>query len=156
MERAAYHEAGHAVAFHVRGLGVMRVTIKPDLTDRSAGYAAPRTDLAAEPSIALDHAVACLCGPESVRRWRPERADWRLGAEGDFQRADEHINTATGRIADLGTHVLRRAAISVRAKAQAELLVRDHWGKIQAIAKELMVRITLDGDAVARLCEGAR
>lgn len=156
LERTAYHEAGHAVAYRVLGLGVKWVTIERDLLSKTAGRVMPLIGFETG-EVAENHAVACLAGAIAVREWDPERLDWRYGAEDDFRRADEQIDAAVGGdTKDISSYALRRASISMRVREQAERLVNDHWSEIQALASALLVERTIQGDQLARIIRRSR
>jgi hypothetical protein len=147
LERTAFHEAGHAVGYIVCGLDLERVTIERHLPFAGRTVLVP----GAEMMNVVGHATAALCGAEAVRRWNPERYDWRCGAEGDFLVADEFIDKSVGEIRDLSQYVLRRATISQRVRSDTERLVEDYWSSIQAVARALLATKTLLGSEVKKV-----
>jgi hypothetical protein len=150
LQRAAYHESGHAAAAVVLGLSVSSVTIERSTVIKRAGewerYAG-RTEMSL--GDAVSHAVAALCGPAATRRWDPARLDWR--DENDFLRAEQCIDLAVGDLRDISAFARRRAMFVLHVRSQAEKLAEDHWPEIRSIAAELLAARTLRGEAVERL-----
>ena len=148
LERTAFHESGHAVAFAALGIRVERVTI-----ERSAGFAGRTVPaLGIESGDPLHHAIAALAGPEATRQWNPTRLDWR--DEQDFLAAEAAIDRAAGEwrsFPSIGAYASRRAMIALDVRAAAEQLVERHWTEIQTIANALLVWQTLEGEALARI-----
>jgi hypothetical protein len=150
LERTSFHEAGHAVAFHLLGLGVSHVTIEVDHVNWIAGSATPRRG-ADTPEDSAVLAVAQLAGPYATQRWNPERWDWAEGAQSDFDAMEQCIHRILGEL-PLHSHAVHRATLLTRARSAAEKLVADHWGAITRVAAALLSERTLDGNAVRLLC----
>lgn len=163
----AYHEAGHAVADHVLGLRVERVTINPvgvfgglcqsspagapvvsqeflsDLAAIEAKYygrvAPPVATLEGE---ALDRQlVQLLAGPEAQRRYT------RSGSHGDssdMAQARRLLGAGRRSMWDL-------CADLADARERTRLLLDEHWPAVEAVALALQASGTLSGDQVRLL-----
>jgi len=161
LRRTAIHEAGHAVLYLALGLGCKGATIAPDCNRGSAGAArhggkwgapAPRlgerdNDIAtlrmlAEESFFLRHAIGCYAGAEAVRRWGARH--WLSGAENDYREACYHMNDITDdeKSVDLLFELAQR---------RCEILVRNYWPEIKAVAERLLRSRTLDAETVRRI-----
>ena len=77
--------------------------------------------------------------------------DWR--DDGDFLRAEQCIDLATGECENLSAFAIRRATICQRVNSRVEELLTRHWPEVAAIAGALLDRTTLRGDEVARIFE---
>jgi ATP-dependent Zn protease len=154
LTATAYHEAGHAVASRDLGLGVRRVTIKPNPKTGTGGI--------------------CKAGSALKRRHNPESDDGdrnRMRMECDVvallagQEAEAHFrgryNFGGARVDREGANDLLSYFVSPGRGPQEEFrtyfkllrlrtrrLVLHRWPMIQEVAKRLLERETLSGDEV--------
>jgi len=158
--RTAFHEAGHAVLQIALGIGCEGATIVSNVKERSAGssrhggeygkdaQAPGESDddvanlrLYAEDAFLLRHAIADYAGAEALRRWDPARADWRDGADSDYDSAIDRINQIT------------QDAESIKllfklARRRCQVLVEYYWPEIGAVASLLLEKRTGSGKQV--------
>lgn len=154
LERTAIHEAGHAAVYLALGIELHSTTVRADASTGAQGLpvAVVRGRVVAileEYTSPLVIATASYAGCEAVRRWNPDRLDWKRGADSDFTDAEECIVRAAGPFSLRNEYAVRLATLRFRARTVAEVLVRDHWQAIKDLAAELMRAETLHGDEVA-------
>jgi hypothetical protein len=153
-ERTAFHESGHAAACIVLGLRVSSVTVERTVTTDRNGWEAFAGLTQVGLGDPLCTAIVCLAGPAASKRL--SAGDNRAGMEGDFRRADEAIDAATGEcnsFPSLSVYACRRANIALQVRAAAEQIAAHHWPEIVALANALLERKTIGGDAAVQLFE---
>jgi Peptidase family M41 len=144
----AYHEAGHAVAFHVlrgsapargaairagRGLlGQTRDVRLPSHADR-------------EPASIEADVVFAYAGAAAELHFEPEvdLEEVRAGARDDDERAAELLD------------FLGAASRESEFRARAECLIRECWPLVEAVAHELLIHLALHGRGRAHSCSRA-
>jgi hypothetical protein len=131
--RRAYHEAGHAIAARQLGLRVTEVTLDAAMT------MTPQSDSGRRRSCVVDYA-----GPAAEQHFARLSTDqcaalWTDAWVGDRQ----HIEAL--QLSD---------AERVKARERARWLVRVHWKKVDAVAKELIARGPMTGDQMRELLNG--
>ena len=157
IEETAYHEAGHAVANIALGLHTTRVSIVNEGGDfgrcfspGSAGYHFKNQREFRR--IGRDQIVATYAGWEAEVRYSPDaNQEW---SQRDFDSVIEHsrecaVFPRSCKNAGDEAHMkfLRRLQL------EAKKLVRDHWAKIEIVAKALLERNELTGAEVEKLIE---
>jgi hypothetical protein len=168
-ERAAYNEAGHAVARQALGLRVGRVTIKPDSKAGSAGSCSdghalrrehdPESDSSDKNRLRMERDVqVLLAGHEAERRFAG-RANHE-GARDDRERAidllsffegDFYEKPGRGRQEGFRTY-FRLLRIWSRRLATG----RWNWLKVEAVARLLLEKETISGTRGCRGYAGSR
>jgi ATP-dependent Zn protease len=161
LERAAYHEAGHAVAAYALGRRFTRVTLEvgggslgrcgyaerrnfdPDLPDM---YTGPQIGAVVEHQI-----MGYLAGPiaEGIlvneKSWRetggaadvPRAVDLAMYLLGDIKRAEDYMK----RMWDETEELIRRP---------------ENWAAVQAMAEELLERGQVEDERAREIIDGAQ
>lgn len=149
-----FHEAAHAVAAIVQGLDVQAVTIEPGVTEDGRRY----KGMTRVGGLRLDD-------PEDVRRvlvcvLAEEAATERLiRSPSDrvrtvvARRGDERM--ISGGLAVLGLEPEAADTLLAELRAKAVEIVETRWEAVEAIADALRERLTLDGEQVRAIFEGA-
>lgn len=151
-ERAAIHEAGHAVASVLLGLGLKSVSIVPDGV--SLGRTVPKDEGPREQEPGSDEwleacVVRALAGYEAERRAitpekfgveRVDNDDWDLAGDIVFSLGGESEG--------------RRWILLNRCLANARVLLARNWNKVETVADELLSREMLDESEVSTILEG--
>jgi hypothetical protein len=151
-ERTAFHEAGHAAACIALKLRLSSVTIERTTIDDRSGWEVFAGVTQVDLVDPLRSAIVFLAGPAASRRLFA--GDNRTGMEGDFRRADEAIDAATGECSSfpsLSIYACRRADVAHQVRAAATQIAEHHWPEIVAIANALVERKTIGGDAAVQL-----
>lgn len=135
QRQVAHHEAGHAVAATVLGLGVRDAWIGPP--PRHGG----ECNHIDEGGGAIKHLVYTMAGPVAEARYRTMKPD-RWGSD------------AT----DIGKLLLRfspqdRAEAAAHARAMAQALTTKYWSAIRSVADALLESGKVTGETVAQLVE---
>jgi hypothetical protein len=167
----AIHEAGHAVAAIVLGLGLKLVRVRPRV--RSDGLIqwglteTPCSDAELEnPDSALPHLIQGYSGLAAEMKINPRCTEWNGGFE-DRSRAEQIAITATRDTADMGDHLVvtpeelkrkrpRAKALLDSAWVAAVCLVEDHWPAIRKVAAVLEKCQDLNEDEVAGIMKTTR
>jgi hypothetical protein len=136
----AYHEAGHAVARMVSGIGFSRVTIKPDTPGFHGMTYAKGPDTLTH---ALAELVISLAGPMAEAGVRPPEYE-------PFNKNPSDVKD----ILDCLNHIPvdQHEKLLNEAKGKAEILVKLFWADIEALAGELLVRGTLTEEEAILVC----
>lgn len=153
LRHTAYHEAGHAVLIFFLSLGCQQVTIVPDYEDGISGFAknsgewpidddAEQLRIYAEETFLLRHAISCYAGAEACRR--AGEKDWRLGADNDYQSANNMIHKITQDDESI-RHLL------ALAQRRTIVLVEHYWPEIEVVANALLESKTLTGKEVEHI-----
>jgi len=165
--RTAIHEAGHcALQFALFGVeGCRGATIVPDDKAGTSGHAVnPRMGRAAQvfreeddypaqlhmlapEAFCLRRAIMCFAGAEAVRQLT-RACDPDAGADDDRRNAASDLETLT---TDVETFDLLVAL----AKRRCVLLVEYYRPEIEAIARALLAKRTLNGRAVHKIFEAS-
>lgn len=145
LEEVAHHEAGHAVASYALGRfdSVYRVTIVP--TNDYLGIVDGSFDDDGTQACVEDHITGLYAGFAAQVRFdhvSEERA--RAGASDDDAKAD-----------DLMRFLPREGADESVFRDRAASLVEQHWPKIEALARQLLVHRTLDQSECEFIFEAA-
>ena len=161
--RTAYHEAGHAVAAVLLGIGVSSITIVPDVREMSSGMTEYRDTLDTTDTDRVDrYAVAFLAGPVAEARFTPEPIDWEakddyIDAVGCVAGITDRMTLVWGDPTDL-REAIERAGAEERMRGLVELaegLVEKHWTQVETVAHALLEANTLEGDEAERLIDHA-
>jgi hypothetical protein len=149
VERAAYHEAGHAVLAHFLGVALRQVSIVTD--QDSPGHVPERGEYSedteylrtfAEEAFWLRMAIARYAGVEAERRLTPRSRN--ASAEEDYKRAAVALEKIT-------MDWPSRRALYFYARWRARLLVENYWPEIEAVARALMDRRQLDAEELGKM-----
>jgi hypothetical protein len=167
--KIAYHEAGHAVAARILGIGVPYVAMISIDDDTPASAMTESASWAARNAPSADQQKACeldikiaMAGPCAQQRYegRYHRRPLDFSAlkgHDDFNilnMAVHHIYHATGReipaegedaqiqLSDDDQVYLR--ALTARLWEETETLVSGNWAAIERVAKTLMIRDLID------------
>jgi hypothetical protein len=133
---AAFHEAGHAVAAHMLGREVKRVSIDDD---GDGGLTRIKRLGRDERAILIT-----LAGPYAQRRHAP-RSRWSSRNHTGF-RGDTDFDVVTEWIHDrLGKGKVAEKYWAY-VEAHAEQLVNQYWQRIESVARELIERGVIEGD----------
>jgi hypothetical protein len=162
---SAYHEAGHAVACLVQGVGLNWVKIGVERLQNgdSIGGVYEMMSLARTDCIgkgmdfAMRQMIVRLAGPVAESRVHPHD----MGPNShcvDYQGAYEVATLAIGSLVRLGDNTMQpqidrsvlEDAIS-RAEVATEVFVTEHWPKIEAVAQALLVKRYLTGVEVGEI-----
>ena len=132
----AYHEAGHAVAGYLLGRDFLSVSITTE------GNSAGRCNFIARPDT-----FDPWNRDQATRRWLEIEVITDL-AGGIAERMATGFDNLAGMegdvysVLDTATFVTsnkkQRLAYLARAEARAELILRQHWGAVQALAEALL------------------
>lgn len=146
-EVVAHHEAGHAVAAHVLGLTVDRISIVAD--GDAAGqvihdYGCNMNEVLYEDDgirqWALERAaIASLAGEVAQRRYRPDSVDPDHGG-GDRV----HVHQILDHLAGEADQELRDAWATLLL-LRAERLVEAYWPRVEWLASVLVSQTTIEG-----------
>jgi len=146
IHSTAIHEAGHAVALLALGLGVVAVSIVPDLPSQTAGYVvggkytpARGLDMAGRQGFFLRRAMSYYAGAEAVRQLIPTDPNPDAGASSDTQKAAELL------IHEIGGNAEYVEFLFSLAKRRCALLVAHYQPEIQALAVALKEKRILSG-----------
>jgi len=155
LRHTAYHEAGHAVASYFLQVPIRDVTIIPD-KDSLGVLTHPPIRFVRHPGVFDDsrrgidrperHIIVCFAGPLAQRRFAPG-SRWRVGAYHDFNAAGELMV----RIQDPDPEGARLYGRLLHGRAQ--VLVKNHWKDIVAVAEALLKHKRLDADGVNAVIE---
>ncbi len=161
--QTAYHEAGHMVVAWELGLNVLGATIVPD---PEAGYAGavrvPVEDrvryadwVESESAYLYAHMVMLYAGIEAGERYAgtpmPEMSI-DLGFAGPDS---DYGGIADALLSIAGADEQEQLETSDLARRHAERLVDARWSQIEAVARTLMERETLDEGECRRVLESA-
>jgi ATP-dependent Zn protease len=173
LERRAFHEAGHAIAHHVLGHGVLSVEIHQEDGDRGLGRAYPRS----KPSGIGDRTrrgqrrmmgwvVTTMAGhvAEKLNHGRPEHR-WKLTV--DRHKCNVYVRSIAlarlgrrmvgfemDRSGEFGTarDFLREYGRCERQAARrTEHLLKRCWPMVRAVARALLAEQRLTGARLRRL-----
>jgi hypothetical protein len=154
---AAYHEAGRFVAhyFHAGHAQANRVTIAASV--EAARQHRCEDPLWQEPSVREIQRliIGIYAGFAAEVRFDPsceKDVSTRRAASRDEEKAQAYLLVAHGRTKE-------RAECEIRLRAQARLVVVEHWDAVTALALELLEKTTLDGYEAAwivAIAEGER
>lgn len=128
---AAYHEAGHAIAFVVLGYSFRYVTIRSS----SGGLAgAVVRDGGATPIDARDYFVIAAAGPASEARWTLNELGRSLpeSLQRQITRATNSDLTGLQDIEGSGEAPVRQHL------REAHVLIRDNWDAVTRVAETLV------------------
>jgi len=142
-QHAAYHEAGHAVAYHAHGRRIRSVRVF-ELAGEWCGFTKAgtrwRIDQDTDPAADLIEALICLAGPFAELIFSGHPA---LGAGVDeLALARAIVGSAAGK---LGTDP---EALMVETVGQVLRLLATYRPAVEAIARRLMRRRKLEGQTV--------
>jgi ATP-dependent Zn protease len=132
----AYHDAGHAVAGHVLGLTVERLSIVPD--EHYAGLADVLDSAHGSPEESDDylrrHLVCFLAGAVAEEILTGEPVELGPGSmyRGDWNGATDCV------VALAGKDVKRQAAESEEAFTKTRAILRENWAVVVALAEALI------------------
>jgi hypothetical protein len=159
LERVAYHEAGHAIAFHRLGYGVTEARLHSTGGYVDVADCDYRTTLPARPdglysgvelvNAARPHAMTFLAGPVAEARhvgldslrgcWRQDEPGFDVGLVETWLRQVTHPDEYDSAASWLTSH--------------AVWLVDEEWPAIERVAEALIERTVLSGEQVAELAE---
>ena len=147
LERTAWHEAGHAVAYVVHGQPFLYVTVRPTVDAVGRVVVEPsRVDPGVMATIAYAGPIA-----QGV-------AEYRHHGDGEFDIEDVitgaflagggcDLNTARKALSLWGDPAHLAAAFESAARS----MIDDRWSHVAAVADALLVRGSLDYSAVCEL-----
>jgi hypothetical protein len=166
----AYHEASHAVAARVQGVGVDRIAMfptdeggTPAAATHSAAYLADKSDPAACITGREKDARVALAGNIGQQRARPgsvcadasDQEVARYAALCIALLSSGRPEPGPGEMIELSkTDVNSIDDIRRRLRSEAEALVMEHWSAIERVAQALLVRDLLLQDDIDRLISG--
>lgn len=146
-EVAAHHEAGHAVAAHLLGLNIDRVTIQPE--GGTAGhvvheYGCNMNDIVTKRGVARQWALECaaivaLAGEVAQRRFRAESLEKEHGG-GDRLTCHHALDHLAGE----ADRELRDAWEKVLI-LRTERLIAQNWRYVEWLAAILLKQTTIEG-----------
>jgi hypothetical protein len=152
--RVAVHEAGHAVAMVLLGIGLRSVTIIPD--DEALGRTVP-AEVPDEYDDGFEKwlqakCVSLLAGHEAERRV----AD--AGEVGIESVVDDDWYEVGGFALSLAGQSggERMVVLQNRWLAEARVLLARNWSMVERVAGELQRRGTLSGSEVSEILDGGR
>ncbi len=142
----AIHEAGHAVAAHVLGRAVLRVTIVPEPGSRgSVDDFPPRGSSKAfgglSVRIADKQIMVHMAGVEAAHRVSSDHIGVEQGGGYDYDRAFELASLLTYS-GDPDEARARIAFLRVRVRSLLEVPV--HWAAVEHVAEQLLERPTMN------------
>jgi ATP-dependent Zn protease len=151
LEAAAYHEAGHAVVAWRQRVKVPRVTILHD-DDSVAGAAHSRRPAflsaasydSLPKSAVEDHALVCLAGAESEKRWTGRYN--HVGARSDVESAVAFLRMHAGSDEEV------RAWMKLQ-QVRTRQVVTNMWSEIAAAAKTLVERRAITHAQIAGIVD---
>jgi ATP-dependent Zn protease len=173
LTTTAYHEAGHAVACWVSGIGFRHVSIRPDddegslghvlhkrlpkavADDVGTGYLSPRTSQYVE-----SRAVVALAGQAAAERLHGRRGNFgsaafahhskygRVIVDGDQHQAVDLLSLLSGDAEEI-------SLLWKLAAYRARRLVEHNWPMIEKLAAALIERRELTGSEVQELLYSA-
>jgi hypothetical protein len=138
--QTAFHEAGHAVAFHELGFKVKSVTIVPDEESLGKVYLETRALHLRDLEYFYNEAIGSLAAEEAVKYYDPR---YKAISERDRQE-----------VVRLLMHTYNHDPRSwgyVEAKAKALVRKPSNWRKIKRVAKALVEKKTLHRDELLAL-----
>lgn len=157
LERAAYHEAGHAVVACELHRRFEYVTIVP--TDGSRGSVRPTPLRNFQPDGILDRRTCALVQREVMwfvagsiaEKLHTGRGDWKVGARGDIHEAFNLAEYATSSDEEAGAYVgwLRERTMNM---LQQPIL----WASVEALATALLEQKTIRWRAARRIIREAK
>jgi hypothetical protein len=139
-QRAAYHEAGHAVVAWKLGIPIVELAIEsmPGHGELARGLKIIE-ETRGSTAMHVAAAVFMLAGHCAQVRWNAD-AGWR-GCEQDRVDAREHATALLVRLRSF--------------EEQAEELVHGDWHRVEALAVKLIERPVMPGTDAIRIIEGA-
>src|SRR5438094_5165030 len=153
--RTAYHESGHAVASHLVGSGTKRVTIKPKAG--SLGHHETWSFLTADERLALESSDRYEFGATKALR-KVTNKSMILLAGGYAEKTHTGRYNRLGASADIDSYhdlIVRLFPDETEMKLfdrwirrRTEMLVKNSWWRVEAIAQALCERTTLKGDEI--------
>jgi hypothetical protein len=160
LERAAYHEAGHAVAHRHFGRRISYIFITPDgsgitsITQSVQSLGGPRKPAPMVPDHA--HLVAVMAGraAEAIQYRTLPRDELLRLSESDEKRAYDFVRELYGSSL-AAAHV---TACVDAAEAKASEILRAAWPAVVALAETLQSRLLscgLDGDEAMTIMDNA-
>jgi ATP-dependent Zn protease len=156
LRRAAYHEAGHAVAHRVVGMVCGEASIVPDYKTMSCGFA-----VAADPWVVYSawarrgklrgfHIESILRGRIIGYMAGREAEIIAFGTRHEIGDGDDRLQIAM---------MAKEAGISEttlgRLRSKVGPLLRRHWRKAERVAESLLIRKTLSGPEIDALIRNA-
>lgn len=150
LRRAAFHEAGHAVARVHVGSASTPVEVRPDGTGESHGTGEHWACRSQGQYAAWDFLLMLLAGGYSEARYTRRSANEIFfgPASGDFERAQLPINWLVERGFSEDPDAAWR-----RAEADTRAFLRKHWDAVERVAEALLQRGRLEAEEVAALVE---
>lgn len=157
-ERAALHEAGHAVIARVLGICIAEVTIGHDAGVQPDWW----EDRLPREQVAEAFAKFSLAGPAAQCRNRRRRGNrfaivvvlLREGSN-DYESAMIQVRCATGAWTDDPVKKAAADALFELWLDETEKLVDEHWPAIERVARALLVCPVLDQATVDEVIAGA-
>jgi ATP-dependent Zn protease len=158
-ERAAYHEAGHAVMYMVQGRRFPYATIESSPEDSKLGYCLggrspddyrPDVDTTTTGEVLIrDHIVALFAGRIAEQAFCGRAQHDHVGSEGDHQKAVKLAVYVTGSAEECNAYL---SWLAVRTSG----LVQVHREEIADLATALLELRTLSYDEALNIIRRAR
>lgn len=161
-----YHEAGHAVAAVVLGLGLRYVRVWDKmwarrLSDGTWAHCDGRCNIH-WPSVTVRrrvtwrryHAVMLLSGHISRDEYHPISLRADVGSWSDLAQVAWTLRLRYARGCSRKSMVRRQTASLRGPRREARSLLRDHWPAVRAVARALQRRCRLTGAEVRRIVAG--
>jgi hypothetical protein len=175
LERA-YHEGGHGVIARKLGIRVNHVTIVDDGAGNAgvaqtgnATHLARDADQASQLTAISKDAIVSLAGPLAQHRYRPQTisspeewdSDRKLASTLAIRAAliqsgvDISSLPPDGEIKPDDNQIALRNEFFERSLIESKKLVNENWRAIDAVAKALVTRLTLNQDELDELIKEA-
>jgi len=155
MSFVAYHEAGHAVAYWLTDRMFEYVTIEPDPERVSLGHIKDHPEqesrMPREGYINVDELIRNLAGHEAEKIYTGKSDD--EGAMGDYRHASDQIlglDWAPSPYCDFLSIEMFRVGSGL-----AELLLREKWKAVEAVAAALLEKTKLEYNDAIRVIDRA-
>ena len=152
-QRAAYHEAGHVVAYTIFGWTVKSANIKQFTREDGCGTVAGQTFIDDSKDVECDevtcvqqYMIATLAGPLAGQFAAGEQPG---SITVDFREDAESLVQAAARLTNSKADA---KALIASCVPDAKHLVANYWNAIDAVAKRLLADTEVAGDVLLAIC----